>query len=296
MPKTTDHRPPGRRAASPAVLVAGLLLLGASVAWLVLSGATEIRYTADHSGTVPVWHRWVPALVGLLLVRLVPPRLGAVPPAIGSAGDRAPRLQAAVLAASALLFAVALGLLGGGEPAHTVLKLVLLLAVPLVLFRLTRPAPRVPRPARERAGAWRRYGPLVPVAAWFALTYTGPSAVPPSDYAAQVDVGTLLVTVVVVFAVNSLLEEVFYRRWLQSRWERLLGPWPAIVLSSLLWASWHVAIQGTGHLPTDLASAFANQGVQGLFLGYLWSRYRMMWPLLAVHGAVNAVPVLLGLL
>ncbi|MEU4392264.1 CPBP family glutamic-type intramembrane protease [Kribbella sp. NPDC023855] len=27
--------------------------------------------------------------------------------------------------------------------------------------------------------------------------------------------------------------------------------------------------------------------MQGLFLGYLWSRYRRMWPLITVHGAVN---------
>lgn len=49
-------------------------------------------------------------------------------------------------------------------------------------------------------------------------------------------------------------------------------------------------------LPVDLASTFVNQGVLGLFLGYLWSKYRTMWPIVAVHGAINAVPVLLSLL
>ena len=105
-----------------------------------------------------------------------------------------------------------------------------------------------------------------------------------------------MLTIVVVFSVNSLLEEVFYRRWLQTRWEHIIGRRPAIVLTSLLWAAWHVGIQGTGHLPADLSSAFVNQGVQGLFLGYLWSRYRLMWPILVVHGAMNAGPVLLGML
>jgi hypothetical protein len=38
-----------------------------------------------------------------------------------------------------------------------------------------------------------------------------------------------------------------------------------------------------------------NQGVLGLYLGYLWSRYRRMWPLITVHGAVNVLPVLLSL-
>jgi uncharacterized protein len=35
-----------------------------------------------------------------------------------------------------------------------------------------------------------------------------------------------------------------------------------------------------------------NHGVQGLFLGYLWSKYRMMWPLLVVHGAINVLSFL----
>ncbi|NBE83869.1 CPBP family intramembrane metalloprotease [Micromonospora sp. NEAU-HG-1] len=81
----------------------------------------------------------------------------------------------------------------------------------------------------------------------------------------------------------------------ESRWESILGRWPAIVLASLVWAAWHVGIQGTGQLGTDLAVVAVNQGVTGLFLGYLWSRYRRMWPLLVTHGAINAAPILLGL-
>ncbi|MER5424778.1 CPBP family intramembrane glutamic endopeptidase [Streptosporangium roseum] len=275
------------------VLVAGLVLLAGSAVWLALNGATGIRYSADHADTVPMWHRWIPAVAGLILVRLVPPR--AAPPASRPAG-RGLCIQAIVLLASAVLFAVTLRLAGGGEPMHTILKAVLLLAVPILLFRLSRRTAPDQGLVHQRSTAWRRYGPVAPVAAWLALTYAGPLAVPPSDYAAGVDLVSLLITFVVVFAVNSLLEEVFYRRWLQTRWEHILGRWPAIVLASLLWAAWHVGIQGTGHLATDLASAFVNQGVQGLFLGYLWSRYRVMWPVLVVHGTMNAAPILLGML
>ncbi|MEO3798236.1 type II CAAX endopeptidase family protein [Nonomuraea sp. B10E15] len=273
-----------------AVLGGGLALIAGSALWLVLTGATDIRYSADHAGTVPMWHRWIPVLAGLALVRLVPPRAEL---AGGVTGGRGLRLQAGLLLGSALAFAVALRWSGGGEPAHTALKLALLLAVPAAVFWWSRRDPVTH--VREPLRAWRRYGPAAPVAAWLLLSYASPLALPPSDFAATVDPVTLVITVVVVFAVNSLLEEVFYRRWLQTRWEHLLGPWPAIVLSSLLWAAWHVGIQGAGDLPGDLAATFVNQGVQGLFLGYLWSRYRLMWPLLTVHGAVNAAPVLLGL-
>jgi len=290
---TTSWRPPSRRTWAWGVLSGGLVLIGGSAVWLALTGSADIRYSADHYDTVPMWHRWIPVLAGLALARLVPPR--TTPPTNGPAG-RSLDTQAAVLLTSALLFAVTLRLAGGGEPAHTLLKIVLLLAVPVVLFRLSRnPAPDE-KPDRPRSADRHRYGPLVPVAAWLALTFAGPWAVPTSDYAAGVDLITLIATLVIVFSVNSLLEEVFYRRWLQTRWERLLGPWPAIVLASLLWAAWHIGIQGTGRLPTDLASAFVNQAVLGLFLGYLWSRHRAMWPLLVVHGSLNAAPILLGML
>lgn len=59
------------------MLVAGLVLIAGSAVWLALNGATGIRYSADHADTVPMWHRWIPAVAGLILVRLVPPR--AVP-------------------------------------------------------------------------------------------------------------------------------------------------------------------------------------------------------------------------
>jgi hypothetical protein len=92
------------------------------------------------------------------------------------------------------------------------------------------------------------------------------------------------------------VEEVFYRRWLQTRWESILGRWPAALLASLLWASWHIGIQTTGRLDVDLASVVDNQGVRGLFLGYLWSEYRLMRPILLVHGAINTAPIAIFLL
>jgi len=144
--------------------------------------------------------------------------------------------------------------------------------------------------------AWHRAAPAVPVLAWALLTYVGPLAKPPSGFGSTVDPVTLVAVLAVGFLLNAVLEEVFYRRWLQSRWEAVIGAWPAIVLSSLLWASWHVALQGRGDLPLDLAAVFVNQGVTGLFLGFLWSRYRRMWPLLVVHGLVNSGSILLGLL
>jgi membrane protease YdiL (CAAX protease family) len=128
---------------------------------------------------------------------------------------------------------------------------------------------------------WQRLTPAVPVAAWMALAYVGPFAAPSTGRA----------TVLILlggFAINALVEERFYRMWLQSRLELAFGRWPAVLAASLLWSAWHVAIQSTGRPAVDLATVVAHQGVLGLFLGYLWARYRRVWPLLVVHGAINA--------
>ncbi|MFI5837635.1 hypothetical protein ACIA5A_28555 [Micromonospora sp. NPDC051300] len=55
------------------VLVVGLALIGLAALWLLLTGNTGVRYSADHTDTVPMWHRWIPALVGIALIRLIPP-------------------------------------------------------------------------------------------------------------------------------------------------------------------------------------------------------------------------------
>ncbi|GAA3685794.1 hypothetical protein GCM10022267_85730 [Lentzea roselyniae] len=273
------------------VLVVGLLLIVGSALWFVLTGNTGVRYSADTDDTVPMWFRWIPVLAGVALVRLV-----SFPAAAITTTERQPRLEAGVLLALAVLFAVTLRLAGGGEPAHTLLKALLLLAVPAAMFWSLRRKGTAWRLAGGQLDAWRHWAPVIPVAAWGLLSYASPWAMPSSDFATTVDLVTLVLALVVGFLVNSLLEEVFYRRWLQSRWEAIIGRWPAIVLASLLWAAWHIAIQSSGDLPADLASTFVNQGILGLFLGYLWSKYRMMWPIVAVHGAVNAVPILLPLL
>lgn len=310
---------PRHRALSAAVLLLGLATLAGSALWLLAAGEAGIRYSADHTDTVPLWHGWVPVLVGVALVRLVPWSLPArdaaapaapegsavtsravTPPDVSAAGPaeagRPPLAAAAALTATALAFTVALSATGAGEPAYSLLKLLTLLLAPLLLFWWLRRSGRARPRAARTAPAWHGLAPAIPVAAWAVLTFAGPLAKPPSDFGTTVDPVTLVVTMAAVFLLNAVLEEVFYRRWLQSGWEAVIGAWPAIVLSSLLWASWHIAIQGRGDLPLDLASVFVNQGVTGLFLGYLWSRYRRMWPLLVVHGLVNSGGILLGLL
>lgn len=271
---------------------AGLAAYGAALVLLVVTGRTGVRYTADSADTLPLWAPWIGPVVGILLIRLLPLRPSAGPrpqPSVSS------RRLAFVYVLLAVAFAVVLTVLGAGEPTYTISKLTLLVIIPLGLTRVPafRAAELIMVPERDLDRRWRHWGAAVVVLGWGAATFLNPWRPPRSTSLDGFDVGTLMITVLFVFLINAGVEELFYRRWLQTNLEASLGPWPAIIVASLCWAIWHISTQGSGDLLGDLASAVINQGVTGLFLGYLWSRYRLMWPLLVAHGAINALPVLI---
>lgn len=265
------------------VLAAGTAIYGGALLVVAFAGDGRLRYTADNADTVPMWHPWIPTVVGIALVLLN--RHPPAPPACDAIGKRV-RVEAVALLALALCFTVLLDVLGPQEPRYTVLKLGLLLCGPAAVFAVTRRWTQTPARQERRAG-WL---PLLPVIGW-STCHLLLSATRPAGESGMEPL-TLVVVVVIGFLLNAVLEELFYRRWLQSRWTVLLGGvWPAIVLSSIVWASWHIAIQGGGDLLADLANVIANQGVTGLFLGLLWQRYRVLWPLLVVHGLMNVNPL-----
>jgi uncharacterized protein len=174
------------------------------------------------------------------------------------------------------------------------LKLAMLFILPWMALRLilTHPMKRL-TPEQPSSLTWRMWvSPLFIMSVWVYLSYFSVFSVPRTP-SVLTNAAELLMTLVVGFLINSLLEELFYRVWLQTRLEELLGSWPAIMLTSIPWSIWHIKIQHTGYLPADVVMAIANQGVTGLFLGYLWSRYRNMWVLIMIHGIINAPPQLL---
>lgn len=286
-----------RTSTGTAVVAAGVGIYVVAALSVAVIGEGQIRFTADSADTIPMWHPWLAAVVGIGLILIMPttgPLRGRAAPA-----GRA-LVEALVLLALALTFTVALTLLGPDEPNYTALKLALLVVGPLLLFAVCRrfgavtgrAAPAASPDPGEVADKRRPWWPLVPAGGWI-VTYLALSLTHPGT---GFHAGTLTVIAMVLigFLLNAVVEEFFYRRWLQTRWERVLGGvWPAIIVSSLTWASWHIAIQGTGDRVVDLANIVANQGVTGLFLGLLWQRHRAMWPLLLVHGLMNANPLAL---
>ena len=279
------------------VVAAGLSIYFVAAVTVVVLGEGRIRFTADSADTIPVWQPWLAAAVGVGLI-LITPTTGPI------RGRAAPvgrvRMEALVLLALALTFTVGLTLLGPDEPNYAVLKIGLLLLAPLLLFAvcrrfgaaIRRNGPTASPDPGGLADKGRPWWPLIPAVGW-TVTYLALSLTNPGTGFVG-DTLTVFAMVLVGFLLNAVVEEFFYRRWLQTRWEGVLGGvWPPIIVSSLAWASWHIAIQGSGDWIVDLANVVANQGVTGLFLGLLWQRYRVMWPLLLVHGLMNANPLAL---
>ena len=55
----------------------------------------------------------------------------------------------------------------------------------------------------------------------------------------------------------------------------------------------HLPSHPQGGLITTLTAIVVYQGTFGLFTGYLWSRYRNIYVLIAAHSIVNSLPLLL---
>lgn len=276
----------------PAVLIA------VAIVWLWVAGDGRVRPSADSPATVPVWQLWVAPAVGIVALMLTPNPASRreqepVPPPRSAGG------KTLVLVVLAIAFIITMAVANTLKPAdfgpiYLVSKIVLLVFVPLLVLRGTRftstPSPR----QRQRVGAW----PLVPITCWFVTAYATPLA--PQLNAAQAeladDLATLAIVLVVGFVLNAVIEEVFYRRWLQTRVETVLGHTSGILWATVLWALWHIGLQSIGRLDLDLSAVLAGHAMAGIFLGMLWSRYRRMWPILLVHGLLNATLLLIAAL
>ncbi|MFI0451250.1 lysostaphin resistance A-like protein [Actinomadura sp. 6N118] len=266
----------------------GMTVFVLAFIWLLVTGHTEIAQSADPGATkASLWAAVLPPLAAVALARLVPPAREALVPLAELPGTRL-RREAWALVSLAVLTVVALPVAGGASP---LVKGFLLLPVSLMIFRMTRrggpKARAVPAPVTWLA-------PLPAVLAWFLLSQVSPLAVPLTQDLP--DPVTLAIGSLLTLLTASVLEEIFYRAWLQTRLEVLYGRWPAIMASSLLFALMHSArIEADAPL-LGLATVIAFQGVFGLMVGYLWSRYRNIWAIILIHTITNLVyvPLLLG--
>ncbi|TDC86627.1 CPBP family intramembrane metalloprotease [Nonomuraea deserti] len=270
---------------------AGAAVFVFAYGWLLITVTTEIAPSRDPGAPkISLWAAALPPLAAITLARLVSPRKPIPRPLTGLPRSRLLK-ETWTLAGAALLLAlmmpIAQGLL------YQLAKILFLLVVPLAAFRLIRgkdaKASAIPAPVTWLA-------PLPAVAAWFLLSQVGPLAVPLTQELP--DPIMLIAGSLITLLTASILEEVFYRAWLQTRLEVLYGRWPAIIAQALLFALMHSSRLHPDALLTSLATIVAFQGVFGLMLGYLWARYRNIWVIFFIHTMTNLilVPMLMALL
>jgi membrane protease YdiL (CAAX protease family) len=286
------------------ILIGGLGLFALAPLALVVTGHGEIRPSPDSTATRSLLGVLLPVAVGMVLVRLVPPAAPAVAPVPSLTGRRVGReaLVAVGLAVAFPLAVFAVRVAGTDEETvgvvWTLTKPVVLILVPWLVFRLLSGGPVLSgRDLWAPRDAWRWWGPVAALVAYAVLTLVGPGAGPLPQWTDYPDVVILVVGATLTFLTANVGEELFYRVLLQSRLEALLGRWPGIVAGALLFALLHLATHGQGGspwsgLPLTLGAIVAFQGTFGLFVGYLWARYRNVWAQIAAHSIINTLPLL----
>lgn len=287
-----------RPAPEPAPRV-GRWLVGLLTAAFVAAGATVLVVLGGHitpssdPGTPTTHVAWGWLAVALLVAVCALTSRGLSSPPVRPG----PRLgiDLAVLVACAIAFPAVMRLPVWQPEDYVLVKVVLLLAVPALalwlLHRRVGPGAVADRPPLRVLAV---VGAVAAIAAHQAITQFGPGAAA-VDFS-RYDLTTLVVAATATVLTASIGEEIFYRYWLQTRFEALWGRWPAIVLASAIFGLMHLASHTAGHgFGIGVAIVIANQGVFGIACGYLWSRYRRLWLPILLHLSTNGLLVVIHL-
>lgn len=271
-------------------VVAGIFAASAAVALVAmpdgLSGSRD-----EGAPAQPLWAVLAPNVAAIAVAIALPagpPRKPTLP--ARPIDPRRLRASAGALLAIAVAFPLLTSAPGVADSlGYIALKVGLLVVAAAIVVASLRPAVAIERPAQ----AWRWWMPLAAIAAWFALSFLMPWS-PHHDFSG-VDPVTLAVVALITALTAGVGEELFYRRWLQTRLEAWLrgglGAWPGIAAASLAFGLMHLGSHGTGDPLRDLASVVVNQGTAGLMLGVLWWRFRALWAIIATHILMNGWPV-----
>ncbi len=227
----------------------------------------------------------VPVLAGTAVALVIPLRTPAV---------AEPRSVARtwLLVGLAVLFPLLVGIGSLGDSIlYLALKVLMFVVVPVVAFRFIRDDVRQPRIVPRTR--WQWLAPVPAIAVWASLAYATPLAPAVPTLKDYPDPAYVAVAAVSTFLTASVGEEIFYRYFLQTHLEAVAGRSTGIAVAALLFALMHVPTHGSGPAWVIVATAVALQGVTGVFLGVLWSRYRNLWANIVVHAMLNGVGVVL---
>lgn len=271
-----------------ALFVGALVLTVASIITMLVVAPDGVIASADSTAATPaLWTLLLPSAAGIVVTLLLPRRAEALPAQIV---DRR-RLIVSTLGLLGLLlvFTVGTGLVPWRNEDYILAKVALLILLPALFVLTVRRAVRIHR----GSGAWRWWAPAVVVVVWFILAELAPwnPIYDPGD----VDPTFLIIAATATALTASVGEELFFRRWLQTRLEAGLGVWAGIGVTSVLFGLMHLGSHGTGQIWLDVAQVIAVQGMFGWFVGVMWWRYRNLTMVVLVHLLSNGWGVLVHL-
>lgn len=279
----------GRRVLGFWVVVAGAVLWIVSFATLLVVSPLGTAVSSDPGAeAIAYWVTLLPSAVGIALVLLIPGHSAARTAVVR---ERRPfAITTVVLLVLAVLFPIASATIPLQGELYILGKLTLLIIVPAAVLLLMRRGVQID--FRRSAARW--WAPAIVIVAWTVVSQVAP-------WNPTFDIGGLDPAFVVTAAVATALtagvgEELFYRRWLQTRLEAGLGAWSGIVIASLVFALMHLGSHGTGEFFIDVARVIVVQGSFGLFVGIIWWRYRNFAANVTVHVIANGWGVAAALL
>lgn len=245
-----------------------------------------VRQSPDPGASVvPLWVVLVPPIAAILLTRALPWAAPTLEPVVSNLA--AIRRSTVGLMVCALVFPLVVGITQiSGSAWYFLAKIVILIAIPAVLVWRSRRDITIARPR----AAWQWWAPIAVVAVWTLLSQASPWVTVATF--PDIDMTYLVVAATLTALTAGVGEELFYRYWLQTRLEGLMGRWGGIALTSLVFALMHVGAdrQGNGML-VEIAAVIVVQGSFGIMLGYLWSKYRNLWLNIVAHIIANGYAV-----
>jgi membrane protease YdiL (CAAX protease family) len=251
-----------------------------------------VNQSANASvGATPYWIVLLPSFIGILSIWLLPLKSKLQKPEVKKQQSIVKDLL--ILGSCALAFPLLIAVTDQSQSVwYILLKALVLIIIPALLISRIHKAIRIDQPKVH----WRYWAPLVLIFIWTCLSFVAPW-IPAFTYSWPEDVIYLIVASLLTALTAGVGEELFYRRWLQTRLEATIGAWAGISLASLAFALMHLGgdRQGSGLL-VEIASAIVVQGSFGVMLGYAWMKYRNFLAIVTIHILANAYPVIVHLL
>lgn len=129
-------------------------------------------------------------------------------------------------------------------------------------------------------GAW--LGALITVAIWSLLIADIEPLSPPDNATSALELagGSIALAWLLVGLWGPVAEEIFFRGFLLGGLRSRVGPWPAILISSGIFAVFHIA-----------PGLYVPTFVLGVAFGWVYLRTRSIWPSILAHGLHNTLAI-----